>query len=536
MSLRLKRTLPLILLLVLLLAVLAFAFGDQRVIAYTTSPVSQAADAGSAVGMDYQNRIDLFDPSVVHSIQVVMDPDDYDQMISTYQQTGEKDYFKADLIIDGVRINEVGIRLKGNASLRSAVGGGGERQLFAQGGQGNGQIPGLDRQFQRPEGGGFIPGGQAPNLDPNNMPQGFDPNNLPQGFEPGDLPGAPGDRNLQPGFQGQGGGWLNLEMDPEKVKIPFQVKFDEYVDGQSYQGYTKIALRTYGTTYNEAMLDELITYEMFEAAGLPAPQVAYTGVQVNDESGKLYLVSQVLDETYLEQHFDNPDGVLFKAELGSSLSYVNDDPSSYVKSFSQETRVNEADYASLIEFSQFISQTDDATFAAELAQRFDVEAFASYLALNNLLVNLDSIAAMNNNYYLYYDDLSGKMTLLMWDGNESLGGLGGRQVTDYDLYYEGQTGMRMPGGSTQNVLFKRFMADPGFRALYEEKLKEMYEVVFTSGAARQTLEDYTHLIRSTQADSGLVDLDTYDQAAAEVENFLSERQAYLESTELLAGR
>ena len=114
------------------------------------------------------------------------------------------------------------------------------------------------------------------------------------------------------------------------------------------------------------------------------------------------------------------------------------------------------------------------------------------------------------------DDLSGKMTLLMWDGNESLGGLGGRQVTDYDLYYEGQTGMRMPGGSTQNVLFKRFMADPGFRALYEEKLKEMYEVVFTSGAARQTLEDYTHLIRSTQAESGLVDLDTYDQAAAEV--------------------
>jgi spore coat protein CotH len=80
------------------------------------------------------------------------------------------------------------------------------------------------------------------------------------------------------------------------------------------------------------------------------------------------------------------------------------------------------------------------------------------------------------------------------------------------------------------------MEDPGFRALYEEKLKEMYEVVFTSGAARQTLEDYTHLIRSTQAESGLVDLDTYDQAAAEVENFLSERQAYLESTELLAGR
>ena len=53
-----------------------------------------------------------------------MDDDDYDEMLATYQQTRLKEYFKADVIIDGVRINDVGIRLKGNASLQTALGGG----------------------------------------------------------------------------------------------------------------------------------------------------------------------------------------------------------------------------------------------------------------------------------------------------------------------------------------------------------------------------------------------------------------------------
>jgi spore coat protein CotH len=178
----------------------------------------------------------------------------------------------------------------------------------------------------------------------------------------------------------------------------------------------------------------------------------------------------------LTKYFENADGVLYKAEVGSTLSYEGEDPSSYANSFTQQTRVNDADLAPLIAFMRFLDQADDATFESELPDYLDVDAFATYLAVNDLLVNTDSIIGMNNNYYLYYDAAAERFTLLMWDANESMGKLGGS--TTYDLYFnnsQGGQGCRGGGpgggmGGGRNTLLTRFMASERFRALYEEKL------------------------------------------------------------------
>ena len=78
--------------------------------------------------------------------------------------------------------------------------------------------------------------------------------------------------------------------------------------------------------------------------------------------------------------------------------------------------------AALIEFIRFINNSDDSTFARELPNLLNIDSFATYLAINNLLVNVDSLVAGNgNNFYLYFNQANEKMTLLYWDGNESLG-------------------------------------------------------------------------------------------------------------------
>jgi spore coat protein CotH len=125
MSLKLKRYYPVTLALLIALSFFTFVLGDQRVIAYTVKAESQSTEEKYSDGIDITNEIDLFDDTVVHSIQIIMSDEDYDTMITTYQETGLKEYFQADIVIDGVQINDVGIRLKGNASLRTALGGGG---------------------------------------------------------------------------------------------------------------------------------------------------------------------------------------------------------------------------------------------------------------------------------------------------------------------------------------------------------------------------------------------------------------------------
>lgn len=60
----------------------------------------------------------VFDASVVHSISVEVDADALKKMIQTYLDSGEKEWIKASVTIDGQTFTDVGIKLKGNSSLR----------------------------------------------------------------------------------------------------------------------------------------------------------------------------------------------------------------------------------------------------------------------------------------------------------------------------------------------------------------------------------------------------------------------------------
>ncbi|MEZ4596722.1 MAG: CotH kinase family protein [Chloroflexota bacterium] len=72
-------------------------------------------------------------------------------------------------------------------------------------------------------------------------------------------------------------------------------------------------------------------------------------------------------------------------------------------------------------------RSDQATFSG-LAERLDVDAFATYLAMMELLDNFDDIDGPGNNAYLYWDATSGTFTIVPWDMNLAFGAsMGGGQ-------------------------------------------------------------------------------------------------------------
>jgi spore coat protein CotH len=489
---RFKRHYPLLILLVLVISILLAGLGTQRIIAYTRPGSAVVVQSGAA----FTTNVALFDQSIVHSIQILISAADYQAMLTTYKQTGEKDYYHADVIIDGVQISDVGLRLKGNASLRTAVGGG------RPGGPGGG--PGQPGRPGRQPGDAPQPGGDVQNRQ--------DP---PQ-------PGAPG----QPAQN-------TSSAQTASVKIPLMIKFNEFVSGQNYQGYTSLAIRTYGTTQNAALLEEPLTNAAFRLVGLPAPQTAYIGLKINDGAEQLYTIAEVINQGYIDRTFPASEGVLYKAEVGASLAYLGEDPSAYSGKFTLQTHKNEADLGPLIAFSKFIDQSDDATFEAQLPNYLDVDAFAMYLAINNLLVNNDSLVGMNNNYYLYYHQDTRRFTLLYWDGNESLSKMArGGQGANFDIYYTSDSGPRM--GGRRSALVTRFLASPTYKALYEQKLKQFYQAAFLSGALQTQVDQIDSTVHAAlPARPSLTETQAYDQAVASVQDFLTRRAAYLATTPLL---
>ncbi|MBE0687075.1 MAG: CotH kinase family protein [Anaerolineaceae bacterium] len=539
MSLNFRRYSPILLLVLMVLSLLTFILGDQRVTAFTTQS-NLGTEWVSEKENDFSNNKELFDNTIVHSIQVLMSDEDYDTMISTYQQTGEKDYFHADVIIDGVRINDVGIRLKGNASLRSAVGGN-----MNMGGMGQGIFPGVRPDMgqipQIPEGGEIPNFGERPQPPQDLQPPAADQENPDNDQIPPNFDEQADDQ--QGNFPAPGNGGFpdmnRLGQNDGEVKIPFMIKFDEFESGQTYQGLTSIAIRTYGAFYDEALLEEPITNQIANLVGIPATQTSYTGFKINDEAESLYVVSELVNQVYLDENFENSNGVLYKAELGSTLNYKGEDPSSYAGSFTQQTRKNDADLLPLISFMRFLEVADDLTFEAELPDWLDVDSFALYLAVNAMVVNTDSMISMNNNFYLYYDDISSQFTVLMWDANESFGKLGGSASYDITLsevptdFPGGRMGGRGGMGGGQNVLISRFLGNSTFRSLYEEKLNLVYEQVFQGDFLANIVNEYSDLIHSVNEERSLVDFDVYDQAVDDFLNFIAQRQEYLDTLTLL---
>lgn len=104
---------------VLLMVALVLLGGDYRVIAY----VGQGGDtSGYTPTVDFGGSIDLFDRSIIHTIELDIDEDDIDAMVTNYLDTGEKVFVSADITIDGITIEDVGARLKGFSTLRTALG------------------------------------------------------------------------------------------------------------------------------------------------------------------------------------------------------------------------------------------------------------------------------------------------------------------------------------------------------------------------------------------------------------------------------
>ncbi|MBN2001894.1 MAG: CotH kinase family protein [Anaerolineae bacterium] len=535
MSITLKRNYPILLALALVIVLTPVIFHDTRIIAYTV-PGSQKA---SAATINYDNATSIFDDAQVHEVTILISEEDKEKMVTTLQETGEKDYFPADVIIDGVRITQVGIRLKGNASLRSVGGGFGDDHP-----NGNwGDWPnGGERQ--PPTGDGEMP----------RMP-----------FGDGEMPRMPFGDGEMPAFPG-GGAPFGGDGNGQDSRVSYLIKFDEYVEGQAYQGRTKLALRSYGISYDAAQLQEPVTNAAFNSVGVTSVKTAYISLQFNSEEPSLYAVTEEPDQTYIDRIFPGSEGVLYKVQqVGNSFRYLGEDPTLYSGTFSQETAKNDADFAPLIAFMRFVTESTDEEFARDLSKWFDVDAFAAYLAANNLVANSDSLAGMGNNYYLYYNFNTERFTILMWDANESLGKLGMGGSATLDLYWkttgekfgklldeedsEKETvedqqpearwrGMGGRGGGPMgmggnNLLMSRFFEVPGFVKLYEEKLQTFYQKFFVEDALTTQIETYAALVTAYNQEHTLVDQTAYDAAVQKTLDFVTQRHEFLKATDLL---
>lgn len=437
----------------------------------------------------------FFDRAEIHDIHAVYDEADYQAVIAAYQDTADKQWLLTTMTIDGTELDEVGMRLKGSSSLIALRG------------------DGPPRSIQEGDG--------TPVAESNAFPDGTPVASTFAILEDGtpvagEIP-APGngafacppdcDRTVAIG------GMSEISAD-EPEGLPWLVRLNREIADQNLNGMKEFVIRG---NNSQTSLNEAVALDLLAVAGLATQQAAYARFSVGARNPRLRLVIENPNDEWMAANFSEY-GILFKAESTGDWSYRGDDPASYDDIFDLEAGGNNddvADFAPLTALLDFINNSDDEAFAAELPSRLDVDRFAVYLAMMNLIANADDIDGPGNNAYLFFDLAAERFTIVPWDMNLAFQPVFFGMQPGPGAAGPGQQQPEFPDGGTtridgddvaqtahrgllSNPLVNRFTAVPEWAELIEKTEAQLRSDLYASGLAAEILARWVDLL-DTQA-------------------------------------
>lgn len=275
----------------------------------------------------------------------------------------------------------------------------------------------------------------------------------------------------------------------DPMSMPLLISFDENADGRGYQGLTELSVRP-GTP----VLNEALSLSLTAVTGQPSQRYAYAAYTINGQT-TTRLVLEHPDETYANSLFDT-DGYLYKADANSRLEYRGVDQSLYADQFKQINAVDDGNLQPIVNFLAWLDGADQDEFDAHLSNWVDTDALARYLATQNLLANGDDMGGPGQNYYLWYDLSTEKISVVSWDLNLAMSG-DATTLPDEEVQMgppEGAEGMATPGGPGGleprfgNQLKTRFLESDAMAQTYRDVYWELYDQMYGDGTAKDVLD------------------------------------------------
>lgn len=382
-----------------------FVFGSTRIISYNFGEYVTSIEYSQE---NIENSIDVFQEDILHEIIIDITPQEYADLVLYYQQNNEKEYLETSVIIDGVEIQNIGLKLKWNKLIS------------------------------------------------------------------------------------------NDEIGLESVsgKFSFLIKFDKYVDGQTYLWKTEIALIS---GWQEALEGEYIAGKIYEQYDITSPKSSFTQLFAGDIQDT-YLLKEVVNEEFIQENFGTTNAVVYKAENALSFTYLGEDPASYSDLFTQKTLVNNYDLKKLIEVLEFASLSSDENFEFKFQKYIDIESYTKFLAIRDLLYAEDDKIHLLNSYYISFDIASETIQFIPWEetylvgieetstykilekifSKQELVDLSKRDMREILDNFSNHDADTLKNKYT-NDLEDRFLDEDGFSSLYTETKQFIYNDMLDAG-------------------------------------------------------
>ncbi len=200
-----------------------------------------------------------------------------------------------------------------------------------------------------------------------------------------------------------------IDYTPGKMRPPFEIKFDKYIEDRTFMGLDELSLLN--VVDDRSFLREYLGYEAFRALDSFAGCVSFFNITVNGKLHGIYVGVESVDSSYLDRYFNSHKHNLYKGEPQATLL-----PNMAYSTLEQK-KGNDTSKADLKYLTKVLNEMPLGE-KGNIEDILDVDSVLKNFAVNAVIHNWDDYAGKHaHNYYLYLND--GKFYFLPWDMNES---------------------------------------------------------------------------------------------------------------------
>ncbi len=302
------------------------------------------------------------------------------------------------------------------------------------------------------------------------------------------------------GVRYKGNSTFCLPNDAGSPKVPFNLDMNHWVSGQKLMGYKKIKLAN--GWLDPTMAKEFAAAQIYRRY-LPCPEVNLAKLHVQGDYLGLYVNTESVNKQFLQKHFDEKNGVLFKCDgaavfCGSStggrpdLNWVGSDSTAY---YNRYTIKSDHGWAALLDLIYKLSFDPD-----ELENVLNIDRVLWAFAVNTAIGNYDTYNGYYvHNYYLYRTE-DGLFQMIPWDlDNSFIGALMGNSYwTPEDVYeFDPFFGQDSIDYGNQQMVWRPLTGflfnHPKYRKQYTAHLRTIIDESLDTAAIRSQIEQLQSL-------------------------------------------
>ena len=293
------------------------------------------------------------------------------------------------------------------------------------------------------------------------------------------------------------------------LKRNMKIKLDWTNKDQNYNSVETLNLNAGGL--DPSKLRDVFSYWLFREAGVPAPRTTFAEMTLTipgryeKEHLGLYTIVEQVNKSFLKDRFGSKKGLLMKPEGIASVEYHGDDWRFYAHLYRPDDQPSLAQSMRVMDFANVVNLSNAKQFRDSISSYLDIDGFLRFIAVNALIVNLDTLLAMPQNYYLHLGKDTNKFVFFPWDLDISFAGwpLGGKPADQMKL------SLVHPHSSDAHKLIDRLLAMESVKLRYDKIISQLVEGIFSK---EQLIKKFEKLERT------ILDSRERDTAAIESRN------------------